>query len=86
MLNPDVTNKDVGRRVIYTEPVDHPHRKVEPGIITSFNEHYVFVRYRAGLTSAATRREDLAWADADKSNATKPDALPSRGAFSPEGV
>jgi hypothetical protein len=75
MLNPDVTNKDVGRRVIYTEPTDHPHRKVESGIITSFNPDYVFVRYR-GITSAATRRENLAWAEADKSNVARPDAAP----------
>jgi hypothetical protein len=74
MLNPDVTDKDVGRRVIYTEPTDHPHRKVEAGIITSFSPAYVFVRYR-GITSAATRREDLAWADADKSNTARPDAV-----------
>jgi hypothetical protein len=74
MLNPDVTDKDVGRRVIYTEPTDHPHRKIEVGIITSFSPAYVFVRYR-GITSAATRREDLAWADADKSNTARPDAV-----------
>jgi hypothetical protein len=75
MLTPDVTPADIGRRVIYRESVDHPGRKVETGVISSFTPQYVFVRYR-GVTSAATRREDLEWADADKSNAARPDAFP----------
>jgi hypothetical protein len=75
MLNPDVTPADIGRRVIYREPIDHPGRKTEIGVISSFNEHYVFVRYR-GITSAATRRDDLEWAQTDKSNSGKPDAVP----------
>lgn len=76
MLDPDVTQGDIGRRVVYREPIDHPGRKVETGVVSSFNQHYVFVRYRGGLTAAATRREDLTWAETDKSNAGKPDAIP----------
>ena len=76
MLTPDVTNADIGRRVIYTEPTDHPHRKIETGIISSFNPDYVFVRYR-GITSAATRRECLEWAPTpDRRIAAKPDEVP----------
>jgi hypothetical protein len=59
MINP--TADDIGRSVIYREPGDFPGRKVEAGVITSVNEKYVFVRY-GGVTSAATRREDLEWA------------------------
>lgn len=35
--------------------------KIEEGVITSFNDGYVFVRYGAGATSAATARSDLDW-------------------------
>ena len=48
---------DVGRTVIY-RPWDRP----EEGVITSFNDHYIFVRYGADKNSKATRREDLKWA------------------------
>lgn len=75
MLSPDVTNADIGKRVIYREPVDYPGRKVETGVISSFNAQYVFVRYRQGFTSAATRREDLEWwPGTDKNNYSRPDA------------
>jgi len=62
MIEPKPT--DIGRKVIYREHGDFPGRKVEEGIITSFNASYVFVRY-AGITSAATLREDLEWAQPD---------------------
>ena len=55
MINP--TDEDKGRRVIY-----NPGYKTEHGIIKSFNESWVFVRYHDGDTGAATRRDDLFWA------------------------
>ena len=57
MIEP--TLADIGRRVIYRSPGGDT---VEQGTITSFNEQFVFVRYTAGPTSAATRREDLEFA------------------------
>ena len=33
----------------------------EAGLISSWNEHYVFVRYSTGDTAAATERCDLHW-------------------------
>lgn len=49
------TKDDIGRKVIYRRP----YCKVEEGFITSMNDHYVFVRYGAGDTSAATDPEDI---------------------------
>lgn len=37
---------DIGRKVIYTGN-RYPGGKIEEGVITSFNEHTVFVRYGA---------------------------------------
>lgn len=51
------TPSDVGRAVIYRGHAG----EVEHGVITSFNDHYVFVRYRQGCTSQATRRDQLDW-------------------------
>jgi hypothetical protein len=58
MIEPSI--EDVGRHVIYT---DRPGGKVEQGVITSFSEHYVFVRYGADVHSKATRRIDLQWSE-----------------------
>ena len=55
MIKP-ITN-DVGRRVTYREF----DGSFEHGIITSFNDHCVFVQYKLGCTSQATSREDLEW-------------------------
>lgn len=52
------TEKDIGRMVIYQG--GHPDDKDE-GVITSFNDKYVFVRYTAMSTSQATARRDLRW-------------------------
>lgn len=49
------TEKDIGRKVVYR----NHGGKVEEGFITSFNDHYVFVRYGTGSTSAATDPKDL---------------------------
>lgn len=54
----DPTEADIGRQVIY-----HGHAgERESGVITSYNDSVVFVRYGTGCTSAATDREQLAWA------------------------
>lgn len=54
---------DIGRRVIYREHGTHPGRKIEEGVLTSFNEHHAFVRYGIGITSAATNFADLEWSN-----------------------
>jgi hypothetical protein len=54
MIDPKQT--DVGRGVIYQG--GHPDDR-EAGVITSFNDHVVFVRY--GRKVQATSREDLTW-------------------------
>lgn len=59
MINP--TEKDVGRAVVYTGNYGGPR---EDGVITSFNDKYVFVRYKTQHPSQngkATSREDLEW-------------------------
>lgn len=57
MINP--TEKDIGRSVIY-------RRDGDEGVITSFNDHMVFVRYGGAQGSMATRREDLNWSNGFK--------------------
>ena len=55
---------DVGRGVIYTGNFGGPR---EDGVITSFNEKVVFVRYNTQHPSQpgkATSREDLEWLSA----------------------
>jgi len=59
-----VTEKDVGRTVIYKKEWMTP-RHWEYGVITSFNDSYVFVRYGADTHSKATRRQDLYYAQDD---------------------
>lgn len=49
-----VTKKDIGRLVIY-----NPGYKTEEGVITSFNDTYVFVRYGSEVQSKATYYRDL---------------------------
>lgn len=51
----DLTDRDKGRRVIYTPSAGRP----EVGTISSWNDDYVFVRYTAGSTAAATHPTDL---------------------------
>ena len=51
---------DIGRKVIYRV---HSAEAVE-GVITSFNEKYVFVRFGKEEESAVTTREQLEWQDA----------------------
>jgi hypothetical protein len=58
MIEP--TEDDIGRAVVYTGN-RFPGGKLEEGIITSFHDHAVFVRYGADKHSKATLRADLDW-------------------------
>jgi hypothetical protein len=58
MIEP--TTSDIGRGVIYTGN-RYPGGKLEEGVITSFNDYAVFVRYGADKGSKATSRADLEW-------------------------
>jgi hypothetical protein len=55
MIEP--TEDDIGRAVVYS----YPGGKLKEGVITSFNDHRVFVRYGADKGSKSTSREDLEW-------------------------
>lgn len=63
MIEPTID--DIGRKVVYRRWRIGRHANgqfdLEEGIITSFNEAYVFVRYGADVHSKGTRREDLEW-------------------------
>jgi hypothetical protein len=54
------TEADIGRKVVYSERGDFPGKKVEEGVLSSFNETYAFARY-SGVSSAATDFADLEW-------------------------
>ena len=58
MIEP--TEHDIGRAVVYTGN-RYPGGKLEEGVITSFNDYRVFVRYGADTYSKATSRADLEW-------------------------
>jgi hypothetical protein len=58
MIEPKET--DIGRNVTYIGNT-HPDGKPEYGVITSFNDSVVFVRYDGKQQSQATSREDLEW-------------------------
>jgi hypothetical protein len=53
-----VTDRDVGRKVVYRDKSGHV---VEEGVITSYNDCVIFVRYGADAHSKGTRRADLEW-------------------------
>ena len=57
----DPTDADIGRAVLYRDAGQAYDG--ERGVITSFNQHYVFVRYGAGDGAKATSRSDLEWAE-----------------------
>lgn len=52
------TKEDIGRAVVYRTA---PNYEPEQGIITSFNEKNVFVRYHGTQGSQATNPDDLDW-------------------------
>lgn len=58
MIEP--TKDDIGRSVIYTGN-HYPGGKLEEGVITSFNNYTVFVRYGADKHSKGTACQDLEW-------------------------
>ncbi len=51
---------DLGRKVVYHSAGGEV---TEEGVITSFNDYFVFVRYGNERLSKATRRERLYWAE-----------------------
>jgi hypothetical protein len=51
---------DIGRTVVYTGK-RYPGGKLEEGVITSFTDYSVFVRYGTDKGSKATSRADLEW-------------------------
>lgn len=52
-------NIEIGRKVIYTPFVGCDPDMREEGVITSFNEKFVFVRYGNDVNSKATNPEDI---------------------------
>jgi hypothetical protein len=56
----EATDADIGRAVVYTGNRSWGGPD-EEGVITSFNERNVFVRYGANKGSQATSRTDLEW-------------------------
>lgn len=69
MIEP--TEADIGRTVIYTGN-RYPGGKAELGVITSFNERTVFVRYGADRASKGTDPADLEWASGERPSFTCP--------------
>ena len=59
MIEP--TQSDIGRQVLYIRDRDVFGDPPEEGVITSFNEHCVFVRYGSDVQSKGTYRDDLEW-------------------------
>jgi len=57
------TEKDIGRMVVYRQPYMKTTENWEFGIITSFNEHFVHVRYGTETGSKSTKHSDLTWLD-----------------------
>lgn len=57
MIEP--SEKDIGRKVIYKRSPSMDTG--EEGVITSFNDTYVHVRYGSDTHSKATRHHDLEW-------------------------
>lgn len=56
----DLRPKHVGKKVVY-RPAFAPNAAPEHGVITSWNDTMIFVRYRPGGGSAATNPRDLSW-------------------------
>lgn len=63
MIDPE--QKDIGRKAIYRERSGFRIGVVEEGVITSYNDYFVFVRYGNDTHAKATRRGDLEWAAAE---------------------
>jgi hypothetical protein len=57
-----LTEKDKGREVVFTSQGS----KREFGIISSWNERFIFVKYNGSQQSQATRPEDLRFSICEK--------------------
>ena len=57
MIEPRLS--DIGRKVVYR--ARHPGAQPEDGVLASFNESCVFVRYGSDQTAKSTARADLEW-------------------------
>lgn len=64
MIEP--TKADIGRRVVY---LAHHTTDREVGVISSFNEHLVFVRYGGKAQGEGTHRGNLEWDQGENSSA-----------------
>lgn len=53
-----VVEADIGRAVVYRTA---PNFEPEQGVITSFNDRCVFVRYGNSIRGVATNPDDLDW-------------------------
>lgn len=54
-----LTESDKGRLVVYTPFEDCDSNLKERGVITSWNDMYVFVRYGSDIHSKSTNPDDL---------------------------
>lgn len=65
----EVTNNDIGRSVFFSSKYELETK----GVITGFNEYWVFVRYTwqsYGSKGIPTKRESLRWENPDLSDIT----------------
>jgi hypothetical protein len=58
MIMIEPKENDIGRKVVYR---DRYGWKVEEGVITSFNDTNVFIRFGDDTGSKGTQRENLDW-------------------------
>ena len=64
MKHCELTPAAVGRKVVYWAMHDrHRQGPGEEGVITSYNEHYAFVRFGRFAPPQAVRALDLAWSN-----------------------
>ena len=59
MIEP--TEEDIGRNVTYTPYRGCTTKQLEFGVVSSFNDTYVFVRFGNDHHGKATRRDQLTW-------------------------
>lgn len=55
----------IGRKVVYAATPWDSSRPPEEGVVTSVNDHFVFVRYGSDTHSKATYAGDLRWMTGD---------------------
>ena len=56
----DLTENDKGRMVVYQQGTGQ-ERQTDEGVVVSWNESFVFVRYKGDIGSKATYPEDLSF-------------------------